>query len=69
MNIKSLSIICFSFFLINANAQNLTILECIGKTKVGASSTKNFSTDSYNKVQDTELLITIKDGVGLPTQL
>ena len=61
MNIKSLTLICFSFFLINANAQKLTILECVGKTEVGTSNIKNFLRNSYNKVGDTELLITIKD--------
>lgn len=63
MKFKSLFVICFTFFLINAHAQKLSTLECVGKTKVGASSTKNFSPDLYNKVEDTELLIIIKNQV------
>lgn len=61
MYLKSLFLILFPFCAVNTTAQQLTILECNGNTKVGVSGNKSFKLDSYAKSQDAEFLITIKD--------
>ena len=61
MNLKLLVLILLPFFAVSAAAQQAQILECIGSTKVGASSNKSFNGNSYTKAQDTKILITIKN--------
>jgi hypothetical protein len=63
MNIKTMLKICVIFFAVSSNAQQLTALECVGETKVGASNSPNIHKNSLSKIDDTEILITVKEGV------
>ena len=61
MQLKSLFHIILTLFTLNAYSQQVTVLECRGKTEVAASSEKNFDKDAYSEIAETELLITINN--------
>ena len=61
MHLKSLLHIILTLFTLNAYSQQVTVLECSGKTEVAASSEKNFHKDAYSEIDETELLITINN--------
>ena len=55
--------ILFIFISFNSNANEAVVIECIGMTKFGASNEKNIHSNLLKKTADTEILITLKEGL------